>query len=97
MTHMKQTYVFSRGAMTMGPGAKIDFMVVAFSAEQARELLKASLRRTVLNIGGFPVPMDISALWNGVEPASIGRARDDEPVGLVGITAEGLTSRDQTG
>lgn len=94
---MKQTYVFARGSMVMGPRAKIEFMVVAHSAEQARELLKSALRRTVLNIGGFPVPLDISALWDGVEPASIGRARDDEPVGLVGITTEGLTSRDQTG
>lgn len=94
---MKQTFVFTRGAMSMGPGAKIDFMVVAYSAEQARELLKSALRRTVLNIGGFPVPLDISKLWNGIEPVAIGGARADEPIGLVGISAEGLTSRDETG
>ena len=94
---MKQTFVFARGAMTLSPDAKIEFMVVAHSADQARELLRSALRRTVLNIGGFPVPLDISKLWNGVEPASIGRAGDGEPIGLVGISAQGLTSRDQTG
>lgn len=94
---MKQTFLFARDSMVIGPGAKIEFLVTALSAEQAREVLKGELRRAVLSIGGFPVPVDIAKLWSGVEPVPIGRALDEEPVGLVGIRSEGLTSRDQTG
>jgi hypothetical protein len=81
----------------MDPSAKIEFFVVALSPESARELLKDALRRTTLNIGGYPIPVDISRLWTDVEPVEVGRARDDEPLGIVGIRTEGLTSRDGTG
>lgn len=94
---MKQTFVFTRPAMTIDPGAKIEFLVVAHSADSAREVLKAELRRATLSVGGFPVPIDIARLWTHVEPVSIGHAGAHEPVGIVGIRSEGLTSRDQTG
>jgi hypothetical protein len=94
---MNQTFLFTRPAMMMDPGAKIEFMVVARSAESAREVLKAELRRAVLSIGGYPIPVDISRIWSDIEPVPIGHAGAHEPVGIVGIRSEGLTSRDQTG
>jgi hypothetical protein len=94
---MKQTYLFTRPALALDPSAKIEFFVVALSEDSARELLKAELRRTTLNIGGYPIPVDISRLWTDVHPVSIGRAGDDEPLGIIGIRSEGLTSRDETG
>jgi hypothetical protein len=94
---MKQTYVFSRPPRMMDPSAKIEFFVVALSPESARELLKEALRRTTLNIGGYPIPVDISKLWTDVEPVAIGLAGDAEALGIVSIRTEGLTSRDETG
>jgi hypothetical protein len=94
---MKQTYLFARPARMMDPSAKIEFFVVALSAESARELLKAALRRTTLNIGGYPIPVDLSRLWADIEPVAIGSAGDGEALGIVSIRSEGLTSRDQTG